>query len=83
MIIHATILLVKPWNYSYLSELTPFQKCPGTVQRCCLGTIPKELECGDPILEGRSLTVWTQSMQPLNSNEWSMVYFIHSHRCSL
>lgn len=59
-IIHTAKLLVKPYHDFDLSDLASFQQRPGTVQRCWLGTIPKkEFECGDPILEDKSLAVCT------------------------
>lgn len=86
MIIHTAMLLVKPWHDVDLSDLASFQQWPDTVQRCWLGTIPKkEFECGDAVLEGKSLVVCTQVMRVLKSalNGWTMVCFIHSHRWSL
>jgi len=76
MIIHTAIPLVKSWHDFDLSDLASFQQCPDTVQKCWLGTIPKkEFECGGPVLEGKSLAVRPQDMQPLNSalNEWTMI----------
>lgn len=58
MITHATIPLVRPWHDFDLSDLAALQQCPDSVKKCWLGTIPKEFECGEPILEGKRLAVY-------------------------
>lgn len=46
------------WHDFDLSDLAVFQQRPDELKRCWLETIPKELECGEHILEGKRLAVY-------------------------